>query len=411
MSPPIVPGNPAAAAPPGKGLPRPGGRAALRPVPANLSVWLDLFRGLAALAVCICHVRAVVMVDFVPATSGFARLFYLGTGFGPEAVIIFFVLSGYLVGGEVLRRLQTGVFVGREYAMKRLSRLYAVYLAALLLGALWDNVGWRFCNAHGRYTTDWLPTMLPHPIAGQLTWTTLLGNVAFTQTLLVPTFGSNSPLWSLANEAWYYLLFPLLAWPLLARGSRRSRLSCLIVAAAVIWFIRGQVLLYFSVWLLGIIPHLLTRPLLRSVWWPALALVAALGLSRGHYLPFLPAFGVHLLIAACFVLVVNSLEHRPVRLPGTPGLPRFLAGFSYTLYLTHWPLALLLAASLEQWFGLGCRMPFGPTACGLWALLIGIIYVYAWAVADLTERHTAGLRRWLMKTAGLPMQAPATNKP
>jgi len=38
----------------------------------------------------------------------------------------------------------------------------------------------------------------------------LPANVFFLQTITVPVYGSNSPLWSLANEFWYYLLFPLL---------------------------------------------------------------------------------------------------------------------------------------------------------------------------------------------------------
>ena len=40
---------------------------------------------------------------------------------------------------------------------------------------------------------------------------TFWGNLVFLQTILVPTYGTNALLWSLANEFWYYMLFPLLA--------------------------------------------------------------------------------------------------------------------------------------------------------------------------------------------------------
>jgi hypothetical protein len=33
-----------------------------------------------------------------------------------------------------------------------------------------------------------------------------LGNFAFLQTICVPIFGTNGPMWSLANEFWYYII-------------------------------------------------------------------------------------------------------------------------------------------------------------------------------------------------------------
>jgi peptidoglycan/LPS O-acetylase OafA/YrhL len=39
----------------------------------------------------------------------------------------------------------------------------------------------------------------------------LLGNLVFLQAILVPTWGSNGPLWSLAFEFWFYIWFPTLA--------------------------------------------------------------------------------------------------------------------------------------------------------------------------------------------------------
>ncbi|MGU7773206.1 hypothetical protein ACV229_23895 [Burkholderia sp. MR1-5-21] len=63
---------------------------------------LDLIRSLAAAEVAIGHMRDLVMFDFV--SGGFAaKAFYLLTAFGKLAVIVFFVLSGYWVGGSVVR--------------------------------------------------------------------------------------------------------------------------------------------------------------------------------------------------------------------------------------------------------------------------------------------------------------------
>jgi peptidoglycan/LPS O-acetylase OafA/YrhL len=48
-------------------------------------------------------------------------------------------------------------------------------------------------------------------LAPNYTATTFVGNLAFLQTIAVPIFGTNGPMWSLANEFWYYLIFPLAA--------------------------------------------------------------------------------------------------------------------------------------------------------------------------------------------------------
>jgi len=39
----------------------------------------------------------------------------------------------------------------------------------------------------------------------------LLENLGFVQTVSVPVYGTNGPLWSLANEFWYYVMFSLIA--------------------------------------------------------------------------------------------------------------------------------------------------------------------------------------------------------
>ncbi len=372
-----------------------------RTIHPAFSLWLDLFRWLAALAVCTSHLRAAVFMDYSPQFSWLVRPFYFVTGFGYEAVLVFFVLSGYLVGGEVLRGLRRGDFDGRVYACRRLGRLYAVYVAALLLGALWDHVGLHFLNDRLLYTAA-APTtpMFFFSVAAQLNWPTFAGNLVFCQTLLVPPFGSNHPLWSLANEAWYYLLFPLVAGLLWGRGAGRMKLAGLLVLVAVLWFVRGDLLNYFLLWLVGAGLHFLPRAVLRGAWIAPLALAASLALARFHVLDVKHTFPGDLLIAVTFALWLNYLEHRPVNPPGPPALHRRLAGFSYTLYLVHWPLLLLLTALCDQWFNFGCRMAPDAVALVFAAGLLVIVYGYAWGVAQLTERHTARWRDVLLRVMG-----------
>lgn len=69
------------------------------------SVHLDALRGIAAVGVCLNHVRDIFFRDYSQLShhNPLLALAYLATGLGHQWVIIFFVLSGYLVGGSALR--------------------------------------------------------------------------------------------------------------------------------------------------------------------------------------------------------------------------------------------------------------------------------------------------------------------
>jgi peptidoglycan/LPS O-acetylase OafA/YrhL len=74
-----------------------------------------------------------------------------------------------------------------------------------------------------------------------------------------------------------------------------------------------------------------------------------------------------------------------------------LAGFSYTLYVAHFPILIFLGAVAHDRFGIELasvpRLPNVLTA----AAFIVIAGVLAWAFAQVTERHTAKVRDALVQ--------------
>lgn len=146
------------------------------------------------------------------------KALYFATGVGRQSVMVFFVISGYLIGGSVL----SGRFSWGNYGAARLSRLWTVLLPCLLLTWIIDRLIGTIDPAvlSGSYTNVWNSG----PPSGSFSNSvlTLLGNLLFLQTIAVPVFGSNGPLWSLANEFWYYLLpaHPVFCW--LAAGRTQS---------------------------------------------------------------------------------------------------------------------------------------------------------------------------------------------
>jgi hypothetical protein len=69
---------------------------------------LDLLRGLAALLVLAGHLRAYIFQSAVDLEQAglqlgvLGKVFYFATELGHQAVMVFFALSGYLVGGKAL---------------------------------------------------------------------------------------------------------------------------------------------------------------------------------------------------------------------------------------------------------------------------------------------------------------------
>src|SRR5437868_5279704 len=99
------------------------------------STFLDLVRGLSALAVMAGHLRGLFFVPFDQANAPTALIgaVYFLTSLGHQAVVVFFVLSGYFIAGNVLRSLADQSWNWRGYLTRRLVRLSIVLIPALLL--------------------------------------------------------------------------------------------------------------------------------------------------------------------------------------------------------------------------------------------------------------------------------------
>ena len=169
-------------------------------------IWFDFFRGLAAFLVLISHVRNLLFEDYVPNGNPLAQFFYFITGFGHEAVILFFVLSGFFIIGSIHESVQRQQWSIRNYIINRLTRLWIVLLPSLLLTLCWDHLGLMLYSDAYTYAGTLINISPESPVL-HLGITNFAGNLFFLQTILVTTFGSNGALWSLSNEFWYFVLF------------------------------------------------------------------------------------------------------------------------------------------------------------------------------------------------------------
>jgi peptidoglycan/LPS O-acetylase OafA/YrhL len=361
---------------------------------------LDLSRWIAAFLVVIEHLRSLMFVsrESGNVTNPLATAFYFITGFGHAAVMIFFVMSGFLVGGKVLERLQQGNFGWRKYGVDRISRLYAVYVLALLLGGALDYSGYHHFNRFGLYDQSFPGriAVINHDFHQTLTVPIFAVNFAMCQTILGPVFGSNGPLWSLANEFWYYLAGPLLFGLFFIRTPWKLALG---VGAlmALGWFLPAGILIYFLVWLIGAALYFINGRALLPLWISLLLFAVCFSIARMQWIQI--PYIADLLIGISFALFINSTEGGSRRFPGHD-FNRRMADFSYSVYLCHFTFLAFVLSALYQTTGYGLQMSPTGSLAGLFLLVLALAYTWCYLVSLVTERQTPRIREWLYRHVG-----------
>lgn len=370
---------------------------------------LNLSRWLAALVVVLGHTAHFVLVRVGTPSDRpvWLTAVYVLRNCHLQAVWVFFVLSGFLVGGGVLARHREGRFRFLPYLVHRVSRIYPVLIAALMLGAACDLAGLRWFDGDGVYEDrQQIPDFEHVQVRDQLSWPVAGWNLLNLQTVASPVLGSNLPLWSLANEWWYYLLFPALVLGL-ARGTRLPMRagSLLFLIGALLLLPRGMLALGL-VWAMGALASEWRRPVrlpvsLTLIVFGGLVLANGSGVTARILSRVLPGSWIitasALMVGSAFTLVILAVRSAPSQtpLPGGHWHDR-LADFSYSLYLSHYPMLVLLLAAFQSRFGWGIQSAPTPRAFLLILALLPILYVWAYGLSLFTERQTPRVRQGLM---------------
>ena len=355
------------------------------------------------------HLRAFLFVPFPQLQSPgvLLKAFYWVTGFGHQAVIIFFVLSGFLVGGGVVKKVGGQSFEWKGYLVNRVSRLYPVLVAALVLGWGLDYIGFRFLNSAGLYTVSGPNEaigVINYDASQRLGILLFVSNLFMLQGIRVTTFGTNGPLWSLSMEFWYYLLFPTAILCLsnrLWRGLFRWNTLLLVVVVA---FLPLEFHAYFVIWLMGVAAARIRIPLRRALPFAVVLVVALVNSRVGVGSDYVRSLFIGLACSALICAVKNG--------SGFPlafaRIHERLSGFSYSLYLFHFPLLIFGLSALNQ---AGCWKPAGGIGASfvLFALLLLMCVGACYGLSRLTEAKTPKFRKFLFvwlagnRRAALPL--------
>ena len=356
---------------------------------------LDGLRGVAALLVLASHARHFIFEDYAgqPSSGLLMTLFYGATSLGHQAVIIFFVLSGFLISGSVYRSVEAGRWRWNDYLSRRLSRLWTVLLPCLLATLVIDQIAIRLTGSGFYDGALSFYSSGPGPLGAVYDPVTLLANVLFLQDLISPVYGSNGPLWSLANEFWYYLVFAALFTLTPARW-RTAGLAMSAVLAFTVGALLDQRLLYlWPAWLVGygvlrVLPAFIRWRSAAPVVAPlaGLLVAAALAIPAVMFEQILPLADLCLGLAFAALVLVLATGQPPASF--LTGLSDWSAKISYSLYLSHFPVLAALSA-----FALGNqRQDFGVFPLVLFALFCLTSLAVAGGLYWAFERHTARVR-------------------
>jgi peptidoglycan/LPS O-acetylase OafA/YrhL len=356
---------------------------------AERTASLDQFRVIAITCVMLAHGSLLGM-------DAFPSLRYVTIIFGVIGVELFFVLSGFLIGRQLLNVGERKQSVTNFWARRWFRTLPNYYLFLGLNFALYVYV---FNKPAGEFSL-----------------------IVFSHNLVTPfadAFFAES--WSLAVEEWFYLLAPLLVF-LCAGVFSRQRKSAVLIAMLVVILVctvarfwtaqltsasidsalRKIVLLRLDALAFGVILAWLERyhPLilakLSRVWWLGVALmllVIAYLASLSETLAFFaPPVDQHRLLAPLlFTLLPIASALLLAGMQATQMKTRAWISnqslWSYSMYLLHFPLLLLILH-----FSGGLKNPASiMLAFFAWyfATIIGAAAIYRWfekPMMDLRKR-------------------------
>ncbi|GAC1418147.1 MAG: acyltransferase [Burkholderiaceae bacterium] len=349
---------------------------------------LDTIRGLAALVVVAGHARGLFFGSIIGTTS------QGGVTMGHEAVMVFFVLSGYLVGGSVLKMFAVNSWSWTNYLIKRLVRLWIVLIPAIVIGLLMDNIGSHFFyQAGGIYSAPVGQDYVTSESLGQSVYI-ILGNVFFLQHFLCPTAGTNTALWSLANEFWYYVAFPLIMVTFRSNVSSTYRFTCALAAIGIFVLIGVHAGCLFLVWILGAVISRM-RPRIPQHIAGMVVMVAAVMFVVVFLIvkkSDIPLFAAEMIIAISTGILIYVVKCKnDTTGPSIYSMAsRFFSNISYTLYLTHLPFLILLCAIFNSpW----AKWSMSPLAAAEFLAISAAAIVWATIVYLMFESNTDVARR------------------
>ena len=300
------------------------------------SIFLDGIRFSAALVVLVTHCRAV----WFPEGEQDALPSNLSHG----AVVIFFVLSGFVIAHTTSSSKRSA----SEYAVARLTRLYSIFLPAILITLLCALFIHEISpNIYQKYQQH--STALRYAVS-----LFFCNEIWFLSS--APLI--NGPIWSLSYEFWYYVIFGAFFY-------RKSGLKGYIFPLAVCLIAGPKILLLMIMWMIGWgVYHLPKSSLNNKVAWISIFFLLSISIYLAIFLPSIPnsinttnlhwadKFISDFIISFIIGLIFYLLPYGTKATTYSIAIRWFrkLADLTFPIYVLHFPLLVLSESILPHIF-------------------------------------------------------------
>ena len=338
----------------------------------TLSVTLNFLRFMAALIVVIAHMNML----------GYSNLGLEVGKYGHTMVVLFFVISGFIIGRTTIDQNPDT----KTYLLNRASRIYIVALPSIAL-----------CFAASLLIPSINDATTPASTSHQI--------ILFLKSIffLNQSWGSfenpplNPPFWSLCYEVWYYAIFASFYYP-------KTRTSKLLLGGLACMIAGPAILALMPAWLCGLALVYINSDRIKNPYLviPAAALAIVFIVEteldlqiKNHIANLIPSvwhlgfstkFLTDYILAFCFGLVLLSVGAIQVRSSViSERVLANLAGFSFTLYLFHDPILRIM----QSFTGLK------NVSTLIHLAVLSMVVALCWVISLATEAKTSSFRKWM----------------
>lgn len=331
------------------------------------SFYLDLLRVTAAFGVLFVHANLPL----------FSNALFLRAELGHKLVMVFFVLSGYLIAFTVNKKNKGS----ERYLVDRFSRLYSVVIPALIFTFLIDFLGSHFN-----------PLAYTDQIAPDHKLLRFVLNAAFLQQVwsFCTKPSSNGPFWSISYEFWYYILYWVFCY---FKGIKQY------IGIAVVCLIIGlKIILLLPVWILGVLAYkysdqlIIKKSLANLVFLATLLFIIVLtfvwdfsvfsdrfvfGKAPLYFSSQFVFDWVYGLLVALnlFSLKFISLKFEPPLV--LENVIKYLSSVTFSIYLFHLPILIFI----------GAIIPYNKSSYLQTISLLFVLVIFVCLISVITEKQ------------------------
>ena len=358
--------------------------------------YLDGLRAMAALWVLASHSFDMLGLNAASSVPGLLQGIVQATSYARIAVAAFIVISGFSLMLPLAVQppgltWRTFLPFSRRFYARRASRILPPYYAALALSVAL-GIALRLESAHALVADGLSHVLLLHDIS-----------YAFYHWNQYAAF--NPPLWSIAVEWHIYALFPLLVmfwqrYGILRTAGMAILASWIVVEVVALratrsldfpFYVGGMTFPYYGFFAAGVMAAVTAfgpsaeAVRLRRLPWGGMAagcflmsLTALVLLPKYLYTQNSEVFAIPfaLGVASLLIFLASCRDSVAERILSARPLAT-LGGFSYSLYLIHYPLCLLLGRLLGHLHLLGTNLGFWVVLLGFCPVTILVAYAFS----------------------------------